>query len=279
MRNLLKAFFFKLSKDLTFRITAIVGIGLTVLLSTIYILIDRMMVPPIHLYATGQSMLVGSISPTQNFGIAIPVNLISFTVLEFSQGTIRNKIIAGNSKSKVYITLFISGLIFTLLLLFSYIGLNVAIGSIAGGFDANGTIANVGLLGSGKGSPEFFVKLMVLTVLVYTFITAFTLFFATLFRNVGPCIPIVIVFLMMCYFGAAILSLISEDAENVMKFINPLYGISCPHVSMEPVGEHSYISYVAIENDAFIASIVMNLVYSAIFFFGGLLIFKKRDVK
>ena len=43
--------------------------------------------------ATGQSMLVFSMSPAQNFGIAIPINLAVFIVLEFTQGTIRNKVI------------------------------------------------------------------------------------------------------------------------------------------------------------------------------------------
>ena len=37
--------------------------------------------------------------------------------------------------------------------------------------------------------------------------------------------------------------------------------------------------YITIETGAFVATIINNLVYAAIFFGGGALIFAKRDVK
>ena len=107
MWNLFKAFIFKLRKDLTFRITLIVGAGVAILLTVIYLFIDLAAKNLVgeagykFLFATGQNLFINSFSPAQNFGIAIPVNLITFTVLEFTQGTIRNKIIAGNSKPKI----------------------------------------------------------------------------------------------------------------------------------------------------------------------------------
>ena len=40
MRRLIKAFFFKLSRDLAFRITLIIGAGLAFLMTGLYLLID-----------------------------------------------------------------------------------------------------------------------------------------------------------------------------------------------------------------------------------------------
>lgn len=282
MVNLFKAFLYKLSKDLTFRITLIVGAGLAVVLTLIYFLIDYFMSMDgemMHMFCTGESLLIGSLSPTQNFGLAIPINLITFTVLEFTHGTIRNKIIAGNSKGKVYVALYLSGLIFTLSLMITYVAICFGLGSAIGRFHPHGTIMSA--VATGQISPEFLIKQIVLAVVVYVFITTFTIFFATLFRNVGPCIPIVIIFLMICYFSASMAPIIGIFDENssymtVMKFINPLYALASPTAV---TNDETFVTTLSVENDAFIAGIIMNLVYSAIFFVGGLFIFKKRDIK
>ena len=281
MGKLFRAFFFKLSKDLTFRITLIIGLALAVVLSLIYFGIDVLSSTGEgsiqHSMCTGQSMFFNSISPAQNFGIAIPVNLISFTVLEFTQGTIRNKIITGNSKTKIYFALFFSGLIFTMTLLLAYVGLCVGLGSIFGGFDINGTIMGSSSLG-GQIDATYFVRMLVITLLVYLSITAFTIFFATLFRNIGPCIPVVIVMVMMCYFAGMIASLM-KDAEgtevfvNFMKYVNPMYALNDASILDSLKGT------LAMADDTFIASIVNNSVYTLAFLLGGWLIFRKRDVK
>ena len=280
MGKLFKAFFFKLSKDLTFRITLIIGLALAVVLSLIYFGIDVLASGEDgiqHNMCTGQSMFFNSISPAQNFGIAIPVNLITFTVLEFTQGTIRNKIITGNSKTKIYFTLFFTGLIFTLSLLFAYVGLCVGLGSIFGGFDINGTIVGSTSLG-GHIDATYFVRMLVITLLVYLSITAFTIFFATLFRNIGPCIPVVIVMIMMLYFSGMIASLMkdTEGTEvfvNIMKYVNPMYALNDASILDSMKGT------LAMADDTFIASIVNNSIYTIIFLLGGWLVFRKRDVK
>ena len=91
MANLFKAFIFKLRKDLTFRITLIVGAALAVGLSLILFFIDLGLknsgIDDFKL-CTGQTLFVMSLSPAQNFGLAVPINLITFTVLEFTQGTV-----------------------------------------------------------------------------------------------------------------------------------------------------------------------------------------------
>ena len=94
MGRLLKAFFFKLSRDLTFRITLIIGAGIALMMTGIYLAIDLTAASETGVsYAeysgkllTGPTMLVSSLSPAQNYGLAIPINVISFICLEFSQG-------------------------------------------------------------------------------------------------------------------------------------------------------------------------------------------------
>lgn len=287
MVNLFKAFLFKLRRDLTFRITLFIGLGIAVLMTLIYLGIDLGMKalaeqvseetdePYKFMFCTGQNLFISSLSPAQNFGIAIPVNLISFTVLEFTQGTIRNKIIAGNSKTKIYFSLILSGLVFTFALIITYSLLCLGLGSIFGGFDINGTTT------SGSLNAEFFWKLVVLSITAYILITVGTIFFATLLRNIGPCIPIVILLILGCYLVSTIFSAVAmlgdevefiKTATELLKYLNPLHSIA------------SYASSIGgdkleIKNDAFIAEIINNLVYTGLFLGFGLLIFKKRDVK
>lgn len=263
MANLFKAFLFRLRHDLTFKITLIVGVGLAIFLSLIYLLVDLLTFEEVGYTFNGVNMLLSSFSPTQNFGLAVPVNLITFTILEFNQGSIRNKIIAGHSKAKLYVSIFLTGLIFAFALITIYSLLCFGIGSIAGGV-------------TGKVDPEspvldgtYVWKMIIIAIVSYVSVVSFTVFFSTLFRNIGPCIPVVIVGLVLCSTTASLMSILSGDNETlltVMKIIDPLYVLST-------------IGVETVTNFTFISGIISNLCYAAIFFVGGLLIFKRRDIK
>lgn len=282
MAKLFNAFFFKLRKDLSFRITLFIGIGLAVLLSLILLGVELIVNGTLgssHRLLTGETMLTNSLSPVANFGIAIPVNLITFTVLEFSQGTIRNKIIAGYSKFKIYVSLYLFGLIFSLSLLSIYVGLCTAIGSIYGGFNPYGS----GFTSIGSFTPTYLWRLVLTTFISYLFIVSFTVFFSTLFRQIGGAIPVVIVVLFFFYFVAIIASTLTLGAGpdnqfktviDTLKFVDPLFA-PCGNV-VELNGESIIL---VIDDLSLIGNIVSNLVYASIFFILGVFIFKKRDVK
>ena len=294
MGRLFKAFFFKLSKDLAFRITLIIGAGLAILMTGLYLLIDLGLGTFGETglkFLTGPNMLLSSLSPVDNFGLAIPINLITFVCLEFSQGTIRNKIIAGHSKFKIYSALVISGLILAFSLLTVYVGLCTLLGTIFGGFNLDDPTINMtsiaSMMGSGYTSSWYIWQMLITAIVVYICIVSFTVFFAALFRNIGPCIPIVIISLMILSVGGSLVSMIAGALENdglvnFVKAVDPLFvisgGGSATEYATDSTGEN-LIAYTVVETSAFICTIINNLVYAGIFFAGGALIFKKRDVK
>ena len=288
MGRLFKAFIFKVRRDITFRITLIVGAGIAVFMTILYFILQVALKDQLAQgypgydikMLTGPNMLLNSFSPVQNFGIAIPVNLISFTCLEFTQGTIRNKIIAGNSKFKIYASLYLTGLIFAFAMLLVYAGICTALGSIFGGFD----LKQVATLPSGQyafANGTFILKYLVLVVMAYLSIVSFAIFMATAFRNIGPCIPIVMVTLMLCYLSVAILANIKNvdttGVNTVLKIINPLYAISGGAETTAALPTEIGNAYIP--NDTLIAAIINNIFYGAAFFAAGSLLFKKRDVK
>ena len=293
MIRLFKAFLFKISKDITFRITLIIGAGLALLMTGIYVglqyglfALDDVDAEVGFKFISGQGMLVSSMSPAQNYGLAIPINLITYTCLEFSQGTIRNKIIAGHSKFKIYTSLFFSGLIFAFALLGTYILICTGLGSIFGGFNLDDMVYMT--YGFTQMSVEYLIKMIIICIVTYISIVSFVVFITTAFRNVGPCIPIVIIPIMICYIGGMIVSMISlmnapdpetgemlfdlSGLENTFRIVDPLYAIGSYETNPDT-------GAMQMSNYTFIAGIVNNLVYTGIFFLAGSVLFKKRDVK
>lgn len=290
MGRLFKAFFFKLTRDLTFRIVLIIGAGIAFFMTALYLMIDLgvegLAGDTDVKFLTGPNMLLTSFNPTSNFGLAIPICLITFTCLEFTQGTIRNKIIAGHSKFQIYTALVLSGLVLTFALLLVYCGLCTLIGMVFGGFDLSKPVVLITLSIAGAyAEPLYIWQMLIIAIVVYIAIVSYTVFFAALFRNVGPCIPVVVIVLIMLSLGGSIVAMIGELLEsdtlvNVVKILNPLYVISGGGTEMEYVIKNDNpVQYVSLETGAFVANVVNNLVYAGIFYAGGALIFAKRDVK
>ena len=298
MGNLFRAFFFKLKKDLTFRIALFIGIAMAVFMTLAFLLMDIMNWASSDeafkaTYCAGQNLLVNTLNPAQNFGLVVPILLTVFTVSEYNNGIIRNKIIAGNSKTKIYFSILLSSLVFTFCLVTAYIGLCVGLSSIIGGFDVNGDIFSTSnlvstistLLGHTHTNGEFYLKLVFTGILVYIFVTSMTVFFATLFRNMGPCIPIMIVLLIIMSTETMIVNLFTlgnseEMASKVViaisRWINPLYGLDSYDTKIIVEGESSVYAFT---DEHFFTHIASNLIYTAAFTVGGWLIFRKRDVK
>ena len=239
MSRLLKSFFYKISKDITFRITLIIGAGMAIFMTLLYFLIDRFAGEGFKMLS-GQSMLVSSFSPAQNYGIAIPINIVSFVVLEFTQGTIRNKIIAGNSKFKIYVSLFISGLVLAMSLLLVYVAVCTLFGTIFGGFNMDEIVIFGSTAAAGKVSAEFIVKFIILGILSYTSIVAFAVLVATFFRSIGPSIPMIFVgillFSMLAMILGAAVSTMKQMAESTqISIVQAMAKIADPKTDAETV--------------------------------------------
>lgn len=268
MLNIIRASLFKLFKDWTFRITMMVGLGLVALLIAINAGIGQL---------DGQSMFLSSISPSSNFGLTVPINLVVFTVSEFTFGTIRNKIIAGHPKFKIYTGLFLTGLVFTFTLMIVYFATIVGISSAIGGFDA-----------SKIGGGRFIGSYIAYFLTTYVFVTSLSVFFGALMRNIGGSISIAVVTLVILGMIPLIVTLATATEtftpETFQMWINPLYMVGFYSNSSSLFGflsklgvPVSTIYYQATQ--MIIAGIVTPIYWAAIFFFGGALIFTHRDIK
>lgn len=116
MNNLIKNEIFKMKKDKSLKIGLIVTVALTVLTVLSNLLVNNMLkgteLPDMEmlgdLFFTSKYSISTFFSITNNFSFILPVFIAIFICKDFSYGTIRNKVIAGYSKTKIYLSTLIS---------------------------------------------------------------------------------------------------------------------------------------------------------------------------
>ena len=261
MFKIIRASLFKLFKDRPFKITLIIGVALAVVFSLAY----HFLLPEM---GGGYYSLITSASPTNNFGLAVPINLITFIIGEYNYGTIRNKIIAGNKRINIYIALFVMGLIYSLSMMTIYIGMSVGLSTLLGGFYPEG-FTPVG--------AKTILSIIGVTILVYFTLTALSVLSASAIRNIGGAITVTVVLIMVGYIAGMIVSLDTalDFAEEVkypiaIQILDPVFFHSVSSMQMLGAGDAT---------DLLPLSLVSNGIYTALFFTGGALLFNYRDVK
>ena len=264
MINIIRASLFKLFRDRTFQVTAIIGSFIAILIVLIQLLVQA---------CNGQSLYLSSSSPSQNFGLTIPINLIVFTVGEFTYGTIRNKVIAGLSKTKLYFGLFFTGLVFTFILYTIFAIFSVGLASIIGGFSAEAI-----------GGVKFVLLYLIYVICAYVFITALSIFFASLVRQIGGSISIVIILLVFLSLIPLFTFMNMNGSElrpdHWSMWINPLYmvglyGNNAVKIIGDVIGNAVYNQ----TPQMIAAGILTPLAWGAIFFISGLTLFNHQDIK
>ena len=264
MLNTIKASLYKLIKDRFFKITLIIGAVLAVALTLIYCVA----IPDMGM--TGYTMMLTASSPTNNFGIAVPINLVVFIVGEFNYGTIRNKIIAGNKRINIYLSLFIIGIIFSLTLMIAYIGISTGLTTlITGKFVPED---------GGVSAAEIWSTIGY-TLVIYITLSALSVFTSAAFRNIGASITVTVILIMVGLIASVISLLVAlNDPSGIIPdyffLVNPLFISSVMTSFMGLLG-----GGISNLGKAMLLSIASNAIYTAIFFSVGFAIFNYRDVK
>lgn len=151
---------------------------------------------------TGKSIFTSSFSLSIGFTMIVAVILALLVAQQFINGNVRNKIISGNKKSSVYLSLIISHALSGIVILLGYGVIRLIFGSIVLGYDSE-LAFNV---------TEFLYILQVfgLSLLVYIAVFSLCVWFATLTRTTGTSILCVIGFILLLSVSANIYMLIPD---------------------------------------------------------------------
>ena len=127
-------------------------------------------------YMLGKNQFFAGFSMTNNLGLLAPVLIAVILCKDFSHGTIRNKIIAGKSRTAIFLSMYITcaTALVTVILLSNFITLGV--GSVMFGYQGSKfTLADFG----------YFMASLGMDILVLLFEAALLCLFCVLFRKAG----------------------------------------------------------------------------------------------
>ena len=277
MFKIMTASLYKLFRDTTFKITLIIGVALALFTNLLYFVIFKLaldMGDGAQTLFSGETALINSLNPSSNFGLTVPINLVVFTIGEFTYGTIRNKIIAGHKRSSIYFSLLLTGFVFTVILMASYAFLSWAFGSILGGMHAPGV----------SGETIGFVILY--GFCSYIFIMSASVFVATLTRSIGGSLPIIIILLVFlglvptfvnlsAIFAEGEASLTSYLPAHIAMWLDPLFMLGLYSSTM--MSQLITVNESSVE--VILAGILVPFAWAVIFGIAGLKMFQFRDIK
>ncbi|MGM9970308.1 MAG: hypothetical protein ACI35S_07940 [Anaeroplasma sp.] len=268
MLNLLKSDLKKIIKDKLFIAAIIVGICLAIFvpISNIFTEIVYNEIG-IEMEVNARDILFASMNPCNNFGFLIAIFMAVLLSKDFSYGTIRNKIISGNSRTKIFLSLFLSTTIVMCGLVLGQSLLSFAISLVF--FDYYQIAFSISEFG-------YLVASIVFMLLIYVFISAFLTFFCVGLKklSLGIVFFIVMIFALMII-GSITISLLMVDlspaGETIVNIINYCNVINL--VSYYIGADTAYLL------EEVIACILTPLGFGSLYILLGLKIFNKTDIK
>lgn len=111
MKGLIKSDYSRVFKDKLFLIVCIIGVAFALIMPLLYLLIfastdDPMVQEIAGSITTAKSQFFTAFAISDNFGLVVPILLAIILFKDISQGTVRNKIIGGKSRSSIYLSMY-----------------------------------------------------------------------------------------------------------------------------------------------------------------------------
>ena len=216
----------------------------------------------------GEMMLSMSISQT-DIQLLIAIFISIFVAGEFSNGTIKMIVSKGYSRSKIYWSKFISGIIAANVMTVIVVVVTTLLGCIIWGW-------NDPVTGAAAGAIDV-LKFLLVQFALNTALTAMFIGFSMMFKSLGISIAVSIV---MYSFGSVIFVLMDAVVNGLCQVLeyNPS---DLPFLPSEAwiVQAVANTSTLDMSNHDLIVGLVVSLVYGALFTFIGMWSFKKNDIK
>lgn len=278
MMNLLRADFRRIRKDKLLLVMGILAVAFALITPLLYSILfsstdvadDPMVSSMLSGYITAKSQFFASFSLGNNLGLAIPILLAIILCKDFSYGTIRNKIIAGKSRSAIFMSLFISCsvLLTAVMLLHAFMTLFVSLIF----FDYQATPFTLGDFG-------YFLASLAFEILILLCIAALLSWLCAVMKNVGLVIVLYVAFIFALIIIGSILQVVigvmemtggDESTLSILRFF-------------DRINIASAASYIGMGNSYSIQDVLYFTLPSLLGIAGfgglGLMKFRKKDLK
>ena len=269
MIRLLKTDFKRFFKDKLFLVACIIASAFAIITPLLYKVIFDVLdmdLSEMGLVFDVKTMFFSAFSLTNNLGLIAPIFIMIIISKDFSFGTIRNKIIKGHSRAKIFISLFIVSASILSLIMFSYAAINGLLTlALFSNLVNEVTVKEVG----------YFILSLLFELLVMICIAALMSFLATYMKNAGLAIVLYAALLLGLtavsgIVQVAIVFVESEALANTIKTLSLLNVFA--NTSVIGMGT----SYKLI--DALIIS-MSSLIFTIGLLALGIVGFNKKDLK
>lgn len=277
MNNLLKADFRRVMKDKLLLVMGILAVAFAVVTPLLYTVIlagldidgNDMEIGMLFQF-NAKSQFFAAFSLGNNLGLIVPVLIAIVLCKDFSFGTVRNKIIAGNCRRNIFLSLFISCAVVLTAVMLLHAFITLAVSRCF--FDYQQTPFTF-------ADFWYFLESLCLEILVLLFVASMLSWLCASMKNVGLVIVLYIAIAFVCILIGTILQTVItvmefvESDESVLSVLRFVSRINMFNVSSQiGTGTHYALKDILY--------IVVPSTVGIVGFLGlGFLKFRKKDLK
>ena len=275
MVTLLKADLKRMLKDKLFMIACIIGGGFALLTPLLYYGLEWILniddAAMLGVLISSKGVLTNSFAPLNNFGLILPIFLGIIIHKDFSNGTVRNKIICGKPRYQIYLSILISTIIVMLICVLGYALIGFGVGSLLLEYSPTVTLLE---------DIDFILLTLLFGSLTYSVLASIIVFLFVNMKNVGLGAVLYFALAFILTLLATILSFaldyLTFAGDN--KFLIDLLEIVC-NLNIFYIINNVIVAGVEYLTMDIVYVLVDFVLYMAIFVGFGLLLFRKKDLK
>lgn len=264
MSDLLRADFFRIRKSKLTLVVLIIAVAAPVLITLLYLAINNLFYDGLGMAADDTifdaKMLFGSaFSLGNNVGIVIPIFSGLFVMMDINNGTLRNKIICGKSRTKIYFSHLITSVVFNVVTILIYAAVTTALAFIFFDYGCEVNDAEI----------KNIIYYVISGILSFVFIASVSSFFALVLKSSAP----TIIFTVVIGVGLCLIAEVGIILQAFEKYNYYIYAIPTLSNYAFMYGESG------ISDAMFWEGAGSMIFFSALNTFLGILAFRKKDIK
>ena len=268
MRKLIKTDFKRILKDKLLIVLCVIGGAFAVFTPLLYKILFSVIGAEdvLGMTVNAKSLFFTAFSPSDNFGLILPILLAIILCKDFNHGTVRNKLICGYSRKSVFLSMYITCATVICALILCYALINLFVSLIFLNYQATPfTMADFWYL----------IVSILFEMLIYLFISAILCFFVSIAKNVG----LAIVFYVGAMFFFVIVGLVVSIAIMFTDPSTVAYNVIEYFVVANPFMPTVIGSGVEYKLSEVLSIVLTNLIGGALLTLFGAIIFTKKDLK
>ncbi len=253
MRSLLKADFYRVIKSKLFYTAIIISVLAPIIIVALYFGLYSL-VDEENVKSTFSAVAVyhSSFSVSNNVGIVVSVFSAIFVVYDITTGTLRNKIINGKNRFKIYCSHLIVSSLFNLFIIIIYSSFTLLFSLIF--FNKNFNF---------NADTKTVIYFVITGFVSFMFVATLTTLFALVTRSLPLTILLTILLTMLLSIGLGIVSAIDISNFKYLIYLIPTYS----NLVMPTT------------NEIFICGLISYAIFGTINVVVGMIVFKLRDIK